>query len=205
MALTQITDMAARAQARVLGQYQPATARLLAWVGELGGQVQESESALFGLAAQLDVSTATGIWLERLGAIVDEARESFNDTDYRGFIQGRVLANSSQGTLEEILAISRATFTTGGATFALTDQFPAALQLVLAGATMTDGFAQRFARLLGRVRSAGVRLSMLYQTIPDAAAFTFATGSGLEASSTLGFGDSSNALTGGGFASAINA
>jgi hypothetical protein len=202
MALTPISDMAARAQARVLSQYQGATARLVPWVGGLGGVVQTAESAVYGLLAQLDVATATGLWLERLGALVDEARESLGDAQYRAFIQARVLANGSQGRVEDIYSVARAGLST--LTYAMTAQPPAALQLVASGTT-TDALMARLGRLLARTRAAGVRLSLLYQVQADAATFTFASGTALEASATLGFGDSGVPATGGGLASAANA
>lgn len=205
MGISAIIDMPARALARILGQYKLATARFGSLVSELAGQVQAAESAVFGVLAQLDLTTASGVWLENLGAIVDEARESLGDTDYRNFIKARVLANVSQGTCEELLTIARTVFVTGGATFALTELPPAAMQLVLGGATMTDAFALRTARALSRARAGGVRLSVLYQTLPDANTFTFSSNATLQASSTQGFGDATNPATGGGFAGAINA
>jgi hypothetical protein len=207
MALATISNMSELAKARVLAQYQPATTRFVALVTELAGQVQEAETAIFGLLAQLSVATASGLWLERLGAIVGENREGLTDDGlssdgYRAFINGRVLANKSQGTVEELYAISHAAAPVN--TFALSEQPPAAMQLVV-GNAMTDLVAQRFARLLGVARAVGVRLSVLYNTLPDSNTFTFSSGTSLEASSTLGFGDSSNPSTGGGMASAINA
>ena len=205
MGISAITDMPARALARILGQYKLATARFGALVSELAGQVQSAETAIFGLLAQLDVSSASGVWLENLGAIVDERRESLTDVDYRKFIAARVLANVSQGTCEELLTIALTIQTSVSAGFALVELPPAAMQLSVGNVAMTDAFALRMARTLSRARAAGVRLSLLYQTLPDANTFTVASGTALEASSSLGFGDSSVPATGGGLASAINA
>lgn len=200
MALSQILTYAETAAARLLAQYRERP-RLRALVRELAGEVQAAEDALWGMVAQTSIDTAEGVWLDRLGAIVGEAREGATDTDYRKYIRARIAANRSASTIEDVLSVMRAW--AGGVlpTLAVIDRFPAGFELQLP-APVTLAELPRLFRLVRAARAAGVGVMLIYQTVDNANAFTFSSDATLQASSAQGFGDSTNPATGGAFVGA---
>jgi hypothetical protein len=200
MALSQILTYAETAAARLLAQYRERP-RLRALVRELAGEVQEVENALWGMVAQTSIDTAEGVWLDRLGAIVGEAREGATDTDYRKYIRARIAANGSASVVEDVLSVMRAW--AGGVlpTLAVIDRFPAGFELQLPS-PVTLAELPRLFRLVRAARAAGVGVMLIYQTTADADAFTFSSDATLQASATQGFGDSGNPATGGAFVGA---
>lgn len=200
MALSQILNYAETAAARLLAQYRERP-RLRALVRELAGEVQAAEDALWGMVAQTSIDTAEGVWLDRLGAIVGEAREGATDTDYRKYIRARIAANRSASTVEDVLSVMRAW--AGGVlpTLAVIDRFPAGIELQLPAA-VTLAELPRLFRLVRAARAAGIGVMLLYQTVDNADAFAFSSDATLQASSSQGFGDSTNPATGGAFVGA---
>lgn len=69
------------------------------------GQIQQLEDAYNQLLGAWDVNTAVGDQLDKLGLRVGELRDDRVDAVYRIAIKVRVLVNSSEGTLNELLAI----------------------------------------------------------------------------------------------------
>ena len=203
MAVTPITDFVARTQAMVLAQYV-GLARFTGTVGLLGQAVQDAETGLSGLIASLNLSTASAVWLDRLGAVVDERREGLVDSIFRAFIQGRALANASQGDIPTLYAVANATASALSVTYSITAWPPAGLQMVVTG-ILGDALAGKLARLMRRARAAGVSLNIIYSTQADASTFFFSTTTSVQASSTQGFGDSGVPATGGGLSSAVGA
>jgi hypothetical protein len=198
--LVLLTSYGERAVARLLAQYQKP--QLSALARELVERAQEVEATLFDVVSQTAIDTATGAWLDRLGAIVGEGRGGASDVDFRGFIRARVRANRSEGLVEDVLEVLKAW--NGGTlpSHVFTDYPPAAFELRI---TSTVTVVDRLLRLLKATRAAGIGQMLVYQTVADSAAFTFSSTSALQASSTLGFGDSTNPATGGQFIGAERA
>lgn len=186
--LSQITDLAARAAARVLSQYTSKT-RFMALVNGVNGLAQQAEDALWAIVAQLDTATAQGTWLDYLGNFVGEARAGANDTNYRVFILARIIANKSQGRIQDIIAVIQ--IITLLSVFPVARMSPASVEVILDGYAMTEPIRTRLMQLLRRTRAAGVRLMVIYS--PDAAdtnMFLFASGDAFENSTTQGTPDS---------------
>lgn len=202
--LTEILDHAARAKARLLSQYRDKP-KLAALVGALSDAVQALEVSLFDVLEQTALGVATGAWLDRLGAIVGESRSGASDADFRQYILARIKANRSHGTFEDVINVIEAwanlPFVTGEVT--LVELGHASFQVDLSGEILavpndiSETHLTRLARLLPRTRAAGVGSQLLWSPDKDANLFTFATSASLEASAAQGFGDSSNAATGG--------
>jgi hypothetical protein len=188
-----------RAKSRVLGQYQAAT-RFNALVGEVGLAFQELEDALWGLVGATAIDTATGIWLDRIGVIVNEGRGGASDASYRGFLRARIRANRSNGTVEDVLAVLYVWDDNYPAY--MQQFFPASFELTQSGGSLAPSDVPRVLRLVKSARAAGVGVMFIYQTVDDASAFTFSTSAALESSSTTGFGDSTTPATGGAFVGA---
>lgn len=98
---------------------------------------------------------AAGVWLDRLGAVVGQPRNAFDDEDYRLHIRARLLVNRSSGTPEELLAIVRM-LSPDSPALELFEYFPAAFDLVLGGVTSLDE-ARLFFSMLDEARAVGVR------------------------------------------------
>lgn len=194
--LTEILDFAARARARLLAQYAELP-KFSTLVGELSANVQQLEAALFDLIDQTAIGTATGVFLEQLGEIVGEDRGGAIDALYRRYIRARVRANRSSGTFEDVIEVVTEWY--GGAfpDLILTELGRASFHVDLNSPDVNDDPALRLARILPGTRSAAIGAQLLWQPVASNKVFTFATGSGLEADSDAGFGDSSVPATGG--------
>jgi len=70
-------------------------------------QVQEIEVATLSIADQKNINTAIGVWLDYIGRIVGEDRKSRNDTEYRSALLLKIAANSSDGTPNVIIDITK--------------------------------------------------------------------------------------------------
>jgi hypothetical protein len=208
--LSHVLDFVTRAQARALGQYRTAS-KFMALLGELGGIVQGLEDAVWGLIDMTAVSTATGIWLDRLGAVVGEERGGEADALYRTIIQARIIALRSSGTVENIIAalVPILVATEGaGYTLGVVQFAPAGLELSLgpSGAAFNSGtLIQRLGRIIKAARAAGVGVSVLYPCGPDDHNFTFATSAAPEADIDFGFSNTSAPTTGGWFTGVVRA
>lgn len=194
--LTEILDYAARAKARLLVQYRELPL-LSSYLGELVGRVQEIEASLFDVIEVTSIDTATGVWLERLGALVGEPRGGAVDALFRRYIKARVKANRSRGTFEDVIAVVTEW---NGATFAgleLRDLGRATMQVDLDDPDLADEPVRRLGRILSGTRAAGVALELFWQPVASSKVFKFATGTTPEADVDAGFGDTGNAATGG--------
>lgn len=116
--ITQITDHQARAFARLpdrfrdLEQKYPAFWRAglcTGWEGFLYSFVepaQQLEDIMFDILAAMDLSSAAGVQLDRIGQIVGQPREGLGDVDYLTQIQAQIAENNSDGTGNNILNIA---------------------------------------------------------------------------------------------------
>jgi len=201
--LTKIVDHAARAKAKLLEQYrnQPL---LSAFVEELAGRVQDLEDAVYDLVAQTAVGTATGVWLEYLGAIVGEERGAEGDVLFRRYIVARVRANRSHSTLNDVVAVVEAAFGVPLPLLTLSELGRACLQVDL-NADFSASLRDRLIRFLSSARSAGVGQTLFWTDVGITKTFTFSVGTGLEVDADAGFGDSSAPLVGGSFIGAYRA
>lgn len=205
--LAQITDLTARAAARAMIQYKSLT-KFMGDVGVLTDQVQELENAFWAFLTMLDIDSAVGVWIDRLGERVGETRDGDNDTVYRYAVKARVLANASQGTSEDILAVTAATLADFGLTMELVDWYPAAQALNIGDSypAVLDARILRVVKMLARAKAVAVQMMLLWQ--PDADSSIFVCGDALGGVVTgLGFDDAAapNDPSAGQFAGALNA
>lgn len=192
MSYARKTNMAGDAQGRVVIQYRTLPI-FMALIGQLGAMVQMIEDAFWDLYSAAFLDTATGVWLEYLGGIVGENREGYNDTDYRGFIKARILANKSSGTIDEVLTILAMVLGTAiNVTYISAVEFYPASMLVMIDLAIHPNAAlrNRLCRIVARARPTGVRF--LINTFPSDIN-TFQMGdSGVaqpQMTDLLGFGD----------------
>lgn len=176
MPLVQITDHVDRATARLLQQYRDATAPGVQEVVQaLAFEVQDIEDALFKILDETTLSAAVGLNLERLGALVGQARNGMADETYWLWIQTRIKANKCSGSIDQILEIFM--LLNSGATLQFVEQFPAAFTLKVNGIAVASPLQQ--AAILRVARKAGVAAVLEYSTAPAGAGFCFSGGTGL--------------------------
>ena len=203
--LTQILDHAAQARSRVLAQYREKTTSLVTLLEELGASVQEVEDAFFDLVDQLAISNATGVWLDRLGAIVGEARAGeASDILYRRYVRARVKANRSNGTLEDVLGVLVEAQGFLMPTLTLLEIGRASFQVDF-GNDISFTVFERLRRLVSASRSAGIGCTMFWMDEAFTKTFTLADAAVLQSDALRGFGNATVPSTGGSFAGAYRA
>ena len=87
-------------------------------------QIQDVENAASDLLTETNLDNATGIHLDNIGVIVGESRTGRSDLQYRTAIRARILLNTSNGTMEDVIALA---ISVAGApvTITVTEFFPA--------------------------------------------------------------------------------
>ena len=175
--ITQITDHAAQAKARLLFQYQ-GKANIEALLDSLGGQqIQDLENILFDIGSRLDIDNSEGVQLNNIGLIVGQPRNGQDDITYRLFLKAKAGVNVSEGDVERVLSVWK--IITGGTVIQVTDVYPAGVEL-FSDVPVPDALASAAFGLMQDVVSAGVRVQS--SLISPENPFSFEGGIG-----TLGF------------------
>jgi hypothetical protein len=204
MAFTHKTDLAVVAQGRIVSQYRNSPL-FVALIGAIAGVIQTVEDAFWDLYSAMLLDSATGVWLEYLGAIVGEAREGWGDTDYRRLIKARILINKSSGTIDEVLTIAALILDVSVTTVFLRAEefYPASMLLEIVHTVHPPAaLRNRLCRMVARARPVGVRL--LINSVPnDSNTFTLGDSDVAQPQLdiNLGFSDTASPTDGGMFAS----
>lgn len=183
-----ITTHVADALDRLLQQYRDlprVTALITAFVDE----VQDLENALADVYDGRWIDLAVGDVLDDVGTIVNQPRLGFDDDRYRSLIRAKIGQNVSQGDPERVIQVAKLLI--GASLVHLQELYPAGYS-ISADADIPVSLVNLFYEQLDLVDPAGVRLEYLICFDPDEA-FAFEGGPG----TALGFGDSTNPLTGG--------
>lgn len=157
--LIHVADHAEQAIARLPSRFR-GRLRIEALVGALATGTQEVEDLAYALVADRLLDTASGDALDQYGRLVGEARNGLGDGDYRRFIQARMLANRSTGTVDELIAIWR--LATGAEAVRYEELAP--LHLILEAERrepMSADVVRRVVRLMQDAKPAGRTLSLV--------------------------------------------
>ncbi len=128
--LVQQTEHSAAALQRLIRYFSVGKPRIANFLSAFVDEVQSIEDlAWIWYATSRDLDTVEGVLLERLGAIVDEARNGRLDVDYRAAIRVKILVLSSDGKTEQLIAILEAMIS--GVTVAVTELWPAKLSIAV--------------------------------------------------------------------------
>lgn len=161
-------------EARALATLPEASSQFeRALVAAWARQMQRLEDALFVLVSQGMLDTATGVWLDDLGAIVGEPRERAEDEDYRLRVRARVLVNRSRGRGGDVLGIF-ALLTTQR--LVLVEEPPCGFTLRLASGPVA--YAGTLARILQLAKGAGIYAALYTLNASPENTFTFTGGGG---------------------------
>lgn len=161
-------------------------------------EMDEIETALWQIQEERWLDTAEGEQLDGIGRIVGSARNGASDDRYRLRLRARILILLSSGTIPEILAVFRLLIDES-ASLTYTAFYPAAYQVRVDGQALEDFELIELSDALTETCPAGVNAQLRYQVSDDEDTFTFSASSSLESDASAGFGDTSNAATGGEF------
>lgn len=129
--------------------------RIGALVEALATGVQAHEDEAFDLIAGTELSVATGHSLDQWGDLVGEQRLGLSDSEFRPFIEARMLVNRCTGTVEELLGILRVATGPDSTCYHLS-LFPASYVLMAVRPSwLTDAARRRVARLMTAATPAG--------------------------------------------------
>lgn len=130
--------------------------RWVALLQSMVGEIQEAEDAVYAVLSALDLDTAVDDVLDKFGRLVGELRQGRSNDDYRAAVRVRILVNSSDGKLEQLIAIARGLVPT--AVVSVQELYPAALRMYFS--TLGTVSFRTVERLLHQAKPAGVRLNV---------------------------------------------
>lgn len=111
------------------------------------------------------LGTATGVWLDYLGAIVGERREGRDDTSFEAAIRVRIRVNRSQGRAVDVIDVANLL----DATSTYVEYYPLAWEVSIYNVTSSPTIV----RLLGQAKAASSYGILLTSTWPEATVFKF--------------------------------
>lgn len=154
-------------------------------------RVQELEENIFDVRSAFWLDDAVGIQLDIVGDIVGLTRQALTDDLYRNAIRMQIIANGSDGTVDDLLSL----FTQySDAPVTWREYYQAAIVFTsLTAASDVD----RVMYFLDQAKSAGVKLQIVFDETGAFAPFRFSSTSSTAASTTTGFAASGAATAGG--------
>jgi len=191
MEMEKIDTHVADARARLLSQFADSP-KLQGLLQSFTEQIQDISNANYDLYTKRWLSSATGVTLDRLGAMVNVEREGLDDDNYRVKIIGEINNQFSSGSNNDI--ITTAKNVTGASLVIFIEEFPATFILDCRGvdnASLAD--VPRLKRIIEKSKPAGVKFGLFVTSSLDA--FSFA-----EDIDGLGFGIDNDPSVGGNFA-----
>ena len=149
-----ISNHAERAKDLLTSDFDAAT-NVRALLDVLLAEVQEVEQVFYDLIVEQYLSTAVGEQLDRIGAIVGEARAGLGDTAYRNFIGARIQTNITESTIPTLLDVISTI--TGSSDVLFSPTYPASFELYyVIGAFTDEGTRARILTQLEALTPAGV-------------------------------------------------
>lgn len=119
---------------------------------------QELESVLYALYTDRTVERAIGTQLDVIGRIVGQPRNGMVNDDYRRYIRARIVANRSNGTIEDLILISRLILNDDSASVVVEYSGPASVIVRIEDVAVDDEIAEVLIGFLRKAKAAGVRL-----------------------------------------------
>ena len=133
--------------------------RIEAFIRACGLAVQIQEEDTFAAIVGTTLELAAADALDKWGLIVGESRGGLSDTDYRRFIEGRILANICEITADEFIEILRTITGVPVGDVQLRYNYPAGFQLwFIHDAFYGDTMKNRVSRFMRNVKPGGVSM-----------------------------------------------
>lgn len=138
--------------ARLAKQFRQTTT-LPGLVRAFATEALELRNAIEGLAVTRDLANLTGAGLDALGEVLGRAREGRSDAEYKLWLAATILANRSDGTPEQLLAIARGL---GATSVSLSHHWPKTAILDLSPLLVSD--LTPYGQILQRAAAAATRI-----------------------------------------------
>ena len=122
-------------------------------------QVQEIEYVLGDLRLKRDINAGVGAQLDGLGRILDEARGTLNDVEYRLKLLLKIMINTSSGIPETAIAVIKDLTNSNSVVY--TERYPASVSITVDGDETINEFKTIIQRLKA-VLPAGVDVEIVY-------------------------------------------
>lgn len=152
-------DIAERMLARLRAQFV-GLPRIEAVVRAFANQLQKSEQTFYDLYWRRMLDNAEDQDLDNIGELVGEARQGWDDDEYRSYIRARIKTLRSDGKIETLIAILA--FLYSNATFDIREFYPAALVVEVvsdSAPTLNGEYVNR--GFLQKAKGAGVNLDLV--------------------------------------------
>lgn len=120
--------------------------------------LQRAEDALASMLVNRSVDTAVGAQLDLVGKIVGQARAGLDDDTYRRYIRARIRANKSNGTIEDLIIVTRLVVGDDAATIEVDNQGEAGCVIRVLDVAITNNVANVVITFLNQARSGGTRV-----------------------------------------------
>lgn len=150
-------------------------------IGCIALQAQDIENVAGQLKTMRSLATAEGVNLDVIGVIVGQARDGMIDDDYRRYIRARILVHRSNGTMDQLIEITKAILNvleTGHVIIRGIND--ASFILEVRDFAVTDPVARALQDMLCTATSAGVRIGIVYSAVPLSQTFRFDSGPGFD-------------------------
>jgi len=166
-----IPDVGADGLARLISEYHN-TPRIQSLLLALLHPIQALDDTAYQVLTEVwNLDTAVGDQLDMIGDLVSEPRDARADDAYRVSLRVRVLVNNSNGTAEELLAIT-SLYAPEGGTIRIEGYQPKTIGIT------TDARPDDPVGLVARLREAreaGASLTLIYPASTLAESFAFST------------------------------
>ncbi len=193
MSLVEKTTHVSDAQEKTLGQFE-FSSLLNAFLEMYGNEALALEALFFELKKALNPAEVSGMHLDLIGKIVGQDRMGLEDEPYRVWLTARLAINKASGLWPELTAVLNALGYTDRTYY---EYYPASVVITLGN--VTDAAAAAAYGVINEMRSAGVKIDVVYNNYAFSDVFTFGTSAEETIDALLGFGDSDSPTSGGHF------
>jgi hypothetical protein len=150
-------------------------------ISAIGSAVQDLEQALQQVLTQRSIENAVGAQLDAIGSIVKETRRGLDDETYRRRVRARIVANRSNGTLEDLIRVTDLVLLDDLAVIRVLPRPVANVIVRVEAVAVTNTLADAVLfEFLQHAAAAGVRVVLESGTAPPAQWFRLDTGPGLD-------------------------
>lgn len=159
MTINLITDPLERPLGRLPSQFSQSEA-VQQLIEILSEELFELQQVFTDLLDQVDIESATGDWLDRLGLILNVIRDGATDEEYRVKLNLKIYFNSSTGASEYVIKALR--YMTGGENIQITDTGIATLSAITDGIALDEATIAEVRKLLAATVTLDLKSSLGY-------------------------------------------
>ena len=159
MTINLITDPLERPLGRLPSQFSQSEA-VQQLIEILSEELFELQQVFTDLLDQVNIESATGDWLDRLGLILNVIRDGATDEEYRVKLNLKIYFNSSTGASEYVIKALR--YMTGGENIQITDTGIATLSAITDGIALDNATVAEVRKLLAATVTLDLKSSLGY-------------------------------------------